>query len=243
MSALADADGDVFLPNPRPNAPSDYIFICMEPSLGRWAQSPEQAKERVAAGFLNFVSSVEDFIVHFCARAYLCESGQRYHITDLSKGAMLVDSAHRARSQRYARWYDILLEELELVATRNAGVVAIGGVVARHLIRNGFSRPFARAIHFSGQAASARRAGVVGREAEFQAFEASVSMADLIGAAEAVLESAQLPANLRDATLERLANTQLTASRKQLMFNYKLTFQALRSRQQAAIGTSRPGAV
>jgi hypothetical protein len=87
MKALAEADGDVFLPNPEPEGPADYLFVCMEPSLGRWARSAEEAESKVDAGFRNFLSSMEGFILHFCIRRYLCESNQRYHITDFSKGA------------------------------------------------------------------------------------------------------------------------------------------------------------
>jgi hypothetical protein len=66
VKALAEADGNVFLPNPEPLAPVDYIFVCMEPSLGRWASSPDETRSKVEAGFRNFMSSIEDFILHFC---------------------------------------------------------------------------------------------------------------------------------------------------------------------------------
>ena len=35
---LAEADGDVYLPNVEPAGPARYVFIAMEPSLGRWAR-------------------------------------------------------------------------------------------------------------------------------------------------------------------------------------------------------------
>ena len=40
MRTLAEADGDVFLPNPEPSPPVEYVFICMEPSIGRWGFIP-----------------------------------------------------------------------------------------------------------------------------------------------------------------------------------------------------------
>ncbi len=137
MKALAEADGDVFLPNPEPEGPADYIFICMEPSLGRWARSAEVAKSRVDAGFRNFLCSMEALILHFCIRRYLCESTQRYHITDFSKGAMLVKGASDARTQRYDRWYPLLQEEINLVANPDAAIVAVGKVVCQYLNRLG----------------------------------------------------------------------------------------------------------
>src|SRR5258706_9281219 len=94
-------DGDsVFLPNPEPLGPVDYVFVCMEPSLGRWARPPEEATSKVDAGFRNFMSSIEDFLLHFSIRQYLCSSIQRYHLTDLAKGAMLVKDADVERAQR-----------------------------------------------------------------------------------------------------------------------------------------------
>ena len=177
----------------------------MEPSLGWWARTADHAKARVEAGFRNFLFSIEDFILHFCVRRYLCESEQRYHITDISKGAMLVHRAGLARSQRYDRWYGLLLEELELCATANAGIIAVGKAVSRHLAKRGFQRPFARVIHCSGQAAPARSAGIIGFEDRFEVFRSSVCLEDVIATSEAVLNEARLPSEIRNETLSRLA--------------------------------------
>ncbi len=67
MKARAETDGDTFLPNPTPSGPVDYALVCMEPSLGRWAATPEAAHERIAAVVRNFIYSLDDFIVHYCA--------------------------------------------------------------------------------------------------------------------------------------------------------------------------------
>ena len=137
MKVLAEADGDVFLPNPEPSGTVQYILICMEPSLGRWARSADDARLRVEAGFRNFLFSIEDFILHFCVRRWLCGPAERYHITDFSKGAMLVDYAGFARTQRYDRWYSLLQQEINLCANPSAGIVAVGNVVAEHLVETG----------------------------------------------------------------------------------------------------------
>ncbi len=228
MKALAEADGDVFLPNPEPLGTVQYVLICMEPSLGSWARSAEEARSRVEAGFKNFLFSIEDFILHFCVRRYLCGPAERYHITDFSKGAMLVDHAGLARIQRYDRWYALLQEEIDICASPSAGIVAVGNDVAQHLARRGFRRPFTRVIHYSGQAGLARSAGVVGREDSFQAFSGSVSLEDVVATAEAVLKAAHVPSEIRDDTLSRLAKSQLTTSRQQLIFDYKVAFEKIR---------------
>ncbi len=229
MKALAEADGDVFLQNPEPEGPAEYVFICMEPSLGRWARSAEEAKSKVDAGFRNFLSSMEDFILHFCIRRYLCESTQRYHITDFSKGAMLVKRAGLARIQRYDRWYAVLQEEINLVATSDAAIVAVGNVVFQHLMRRGFQRPFTQIIHYSGQAGRARSREIVGHEDGFEAFRGCVSIKDVVATAEAVLRETHVPTEMCDETLSRLSKSQLTTSRQQLIFSYKLAFESIRA--------------
>jgi hypothetical protein len=229
MKARAEDDGDVFLPNPEPLGPVEYVFVCMEPSLGRWARSADEARSKVEAGFLNFISSVEDFILHFCIRQYLCEPTQRYHITDLSKGAMLVKRAGVARAQRYDRWYRLLEEELDLVATPEARIFAVGNAVAHHLKRRAFPRPFTKVIHYSGLAVRARAAGIVGHEDSFEEFRRSVSLERVLATAEDVLMVSAVPASFRNETLARLAKNELSESRQQLIFNYKLAFEAMRS--------------
>lgn len=180
------------------------------------------------AGFRNFVSSLEDFILHFCARRYLCGPNERYHITDLSKGAMLVDRAGVARVERYDRWYALLLEELKLISRPDVGIVAVGSMVAEHLERRGFGTAFTRVLHYSGQAAAARKTGILGREPEYEAFRDSVSLEDVLRDAEAVLLAAGLPPDYRAATLTRLAKSNLSESRRQLIFNYKMAFESIR---------------
>ena len=150
MRTLAEADGDVFLPNPEPLGPVHHVLICMEPSLGRWARSLEEARAEVHAGFRNFLSSVEDFILHFCISRYLCKPEERYHITDLSKGAMLVARAGPARTERYNRWYRLLQDEIDLVATPDANIIAVGSAVYDYLERRGLRNPLKRIMHYSG---------------------------------------------------------------------------------------------
>jgi hypothetical protein len=141
---------------------------------------------------------------------------------------MLVERAGVARTQRYDRWYELLLEELDLVTTSGAGI-AVGNVVAEHLERRAFPRPFTKVIHYSGVAARARAAGIVGHEDSFERFRTSVSLERVLATAEDVLMASAVPARFRDETLARLAKSQLSESRQQLIFNYKLAFEAMGS--------------
>jgi len=186
MKALAEADGDVFLPNLEPKGPVAHVLICMEPSLGRWARSADLARSTVEAGFRNFLPSDEVAILHFCIRRYLCSAGEQYHMTDFSKGAMLVERAAPERTKRYERWYPLLLEEIELVSNPTATIVAVGAAVFDQLTRQGFRKPFARIMHYSSQAVLARREAIVGREDSFNTFSDSVSLDDVINTAKGV---------------------------------------------------------
>lgn len=228
MRMRAEDDGDVFLPNVEPEGPVNYLLICMEPSLGRWARSPEQARSKVEAGFRNFLPSDETSILHFSIRRYLCKPTERYHITDLSKGAMLVKRAGLERKERYDRWYELLNEEIKLVGP-DACIVAVGSKVHQYLKRKGFCQPFTQIIHYSGQAASARNAGIVGRVDDFDGFKHSISHDDLLATAQELLASASVPADIRDETLSKLRRFSLTISGQRLIFNYKMAFESIRS--------------
>ena len=162
MKAMAESEGAVYLPNIAPSGPVDLVFICMEPSLGGWARSRAEAQEKVEAGFRNFLSSFEDFLLHFAIREFLCTSGERYHLTDISKGAMLVKSAQRERGRRYDRWLSLLCDELSLVAKPGAHVFAVGGAVYRYLVNRDFPWDLTRIMHYSGMAGAARKAAVIG---------------------------------------------------------------------------------
>ena len=118
MRKLAKADGDVYLPNVEPLHPVDFIFICLEPSLGRWAKTREEANSKISSGFRNFIDSIDDMILHHSIRTYLCREDQSYHLTDVSKGAMLVEKANMDRKLRYAKWHDLLMKNPRPVFSR-----------------------------------------------------------------------------------------------------------------------------
>jgi hypothetical protein len=228
MRALADAEGDVFLPGAEPEGPADYILIGMEPSLGRWAQNPVEARSKVDAGFRNFLSSFEDYILHFCIRRYLCAPRQRYHITDLSKGAMLVERTSYERADRYDRWFELLEDEMDLISRHETRFIAIGGVVAAYLARAAFSRPFTRIIHYSPQAANARRIAASHDRRGYKLFSESVSLDDIIDTASSVLTAANVPVDLHERTLSRLSRSRMSESRLESIFSYKVAFESMR---------------
>lgn len=228
MRAQAEADGDVFVPNLTPRGPVDHVLICMEPSLGKWAGSVDEGRARVAEGMRNFLGSIEDQILHHSSRHYLCAGDQRCFVTDISKGAMLVKDAEIDRTARYDRWYELLLEELDLVASPGATIVAVGKEVEKHLLRRRFPQPFAQILHYSGQAGNARQKAVVGLDVELEQLKRDVSHEKILETAIQVLDESGVPETERASTLRMLQRSEMTHSRYQLLLAYKVVFEAIR---------------
>lgn len=227
MRTFAEAEGHVYTPCPEPLGPVDYVFICMEPSLD--GRSPVDARARIEAGFRNFLpGGLETSILHFCIRRYLCKPGERYHITDLSKGGMRGKDAGADRIGRYDRWYHFLEEELNLVAKPAASVFAVGVDVDRYLRgRRDFTRPLTRVIHYSPLAGAARAAGIRNHEDAFERFKESVSLEDVVATSKEVLRDYGVPEYVREESLTRLRRySHLSESSRQLIFDYKLAFEA-----------------
>lgn len=229
MRTLAESDGDVYLPNPEPTGPVDYVLICMEPSLGHWAQSAHHARQKVLSGFRNFLAGMEPMLLHFAVRSYLCESGKRYHITDFSKGAMLVTHASRNRTVRYDRWYALLQKEIDLVATPDARIIAVGKTVAEQLRRHKFRRNVSQVLHYSPLASRARNTRLEGHEHGFAKFARSLSLEDVLKTALKVLDEARLPPAIYKEARSIVRESQLSESRKKLVYTYKLDFEALKT--------------
>lgn len=227
MKALAEADGTVYLPNPELAGPVDFIFILMEPSFGPWASSAIDAKAKVEGGLRNCLPGgpgLQTSVLHFCIRRYLCQPGQRYHITDISKGAMLGKDAAVDRIERWNRWYPLLLDELQLVAKPSARFFAVGGKVATYLANRGFPQ-FTPIIHYSPQAQAARSACIVGHEIEFERFKSTISLVDLRATAEEALNEMSVAPSVRKQSLAVFDWAHLYVSDRKLMFCYKLAFE------------------
>lgn len=223
MRVLADQEGDVFVPSPEPEGSVQYVFICMEPSLE--GRSAEELQARIEAGARNFLNSVEDFILHFCAHRYLCDSGERYHVTDVSKGAMPVSSAGANRRERYDRWYSLLREEIDLVGASDAHCFAVGKSVDEFLEERDFPWSFTYLLHYSPQAARTRNKGIEGNEDRFEAFQETVSADDVLSVAEQTLKASSVTSRFQEEALSRVEERGLTSSQKKLIFNYKLAFE------------------
>ncbi|BAY87826.1 hypothetical protein NIES267_73500 (plasmid) [Calothrix parasitica NIES-267] len=229
MQDFANKNGEIYVPNIAPVRPADYIFIAMQPSLGEWAKDEADAKKTVEEGFRNFVDGFNTMILHFAIRKYLCKDNQTYHLTDLSKAAMKVDD----RTEGYDNWYPLLLHEMNLVASPNAKVFAVGAQVFNFLQNKQFPwEDCTQIISYSGQAVRHWDKAIKGHEEEFEKLQDAVTDKAFLNLAETVIESSGMPKEMGKQAFEKLRKSKLTLSRHKLMFNYKLAFEAVDKKYQ-----------
>ena len=149
----------VYLPCVEPANQVDYIIVGMEPSFG-WAKCIEDAEKKIAEGFRNFCrpdNPREPLALFMLSiEKFLCQLGETYHLTDLSKGAMPVTVAALDRDRRYNEWYPLLLEEIAIVGKPGAPVIAIGKKVEKFLRQRDLEGTTGRTLyavqHYSLQA-------------------------------------------------------------------------------------------
>lgn len=230
----AEKEGSIYLPSIRPEGRVDFVLIGMEPSLKRWAKGSDEAmrkndaREKVKQGFKDFMYSLDDFILHYCVMQYMCSDGLSYYVTNLAKGAMSVNEAKQDPRGRYERWFPLLKRELQLVAKDGTKIIPIGQAVYKFLHGKGFNGLQEPILHYSGRAVRYRHRLVEGYEKEFEQFKASVIRGDIEKTASALIQKADMY-TFRASTLERLRHSNLSESRKMLIFGYKQCFERIRS--------------
>ena len=119
----------VYLPSKEPEDQVDYFIVGMEPSFA-WADNIEDAAKKIAGGLRNFCMPEDDSqplaLFMLSIEGFLCQAGETYHLTDVSKGAMPVTVAALDRDRRYKEWYPLLLKEIAIVARPRAPIIAVG---------------------------------------------------------------------------------------------------------------------
>ena len=171
----------VYLPCKKPKNMVDYILVGMEPSFG-WADSVEDGEKKVEEGAMNFgaFTPSDDAkapldLLKLSIERFLCQPGETYHLTDVSKGAMPVAMADIDREQRYEEWYPLLLEEIEIVGKPRAPIIAIGKLVQNFLQQSDLEgktgRPLHAVLHYSYQAARYWKTEAEGDPEGFKAFK------------------------------------------------------------------------
>jgi len=100
---------------------------------------------------------------------------------------------------------------------------AIGNTVSRFL--DGKQVVTREIIHFSGQNAAKQNESVRGKESEFREFSRTVSVNDISRTARDVTTGAGFAPGLVAAAVARVEKSELTDSRKKLIFAYKTEFE------------------
>jgi len=223
----------VFLPNIPPHDKVDFVFIGMEPSYNKWAKNIADAEEQISSGYRNFMYSLEDFILHYCIRRYLCHDGSTYYITDLSKGAMNTKIADIEREERYQNWYPLLQDELSIVAKESRKLFAIGTRV-KQFLESVHHQPSPTYLpHYANQNAAARIRYILDndKELEFGQFKNSEApkIQDILIEAQKMMNEWKIPQSLIDKTMHRLirSKSSLSDSRYKLIFVFADIFRHL----------------
>ena len=140
---------------------------------------------------------------------------------------MLVRDADDNRIARYINWYPLLLDEMNLVASTNVRVFAVGTRVSNFLERQNFPWEYTQLIHYSGNAVSHWNRAIREHYDDFKLFKDTLTHEDFLENARDVIESSGVPLVISESALGRLRRADLTLSRRKLMFNYKLIFDAV----------------
>ncbi len=210
----------IYLPNPVFTDTPEYCLIAMEPSLG--GMSPEMFHEWVNRGFLNFLYSEGDFILHYCAYTFLCNGSFGYHITDISKGAMKTEVANSQRTKRYGNWLGILKQELMFFKCPRR--IAIGSHARDFLTKNNFSL-VSSVIHYS-QNNSARFRDYYAKHPDQTLTTIHIKLREF---ATGLLNDLNYDSSLKHSILKKLFNNELSIWKKGLFLMYMDRFSAARS--------------
>jgi hypothetical protein len=228
----------VYLPNPDPPTPAEFVFVTMEPSLDRWAQDEHEAQKKVDDdGFRGFLLSWEDFLFHYAAENYLARP---YVVTDLSKAAMKVKHAEVCRKSLYPRWLPLLKEEIEVVGVPGCRVVPVGNVVDAFLRKNPEGLHLCeKVLHYSPQAGKARKEipESPGHQSEYLRWQKTVNAEGILDLAKKRLKESNMGLKLQEEINEKLKRnpTALSPSRLQLLYSYKVLFGRLGSNDIQAL--------
>ncbi len=218
-----------YLPNVKPRRKVDFVLVAMEPTRGKKQPQVLEDCRHEDCKSMNFVNSIEDFILHFCIRKYLCKDDEcvTYHITDLAKGQMLPSKAREGRWDRWERWYALLYREIQLIAKPQAPVISIGKEVERFLNAKRLPNHVGSIVHYSRRASKAH--GKIPRKQPqtYRRFKKDVTACSLKAIVCKVLKDER-----RDTCVKGLLNRlqlcrNFSESRKKLAFTYKVKFESL----------------
>lgn len=225
----AKNEGTIYLPNVCPVGPVDFLFVSMEPSL-RWAKTTKEGEKLIKKGFRNNLFDIDNFILHYCIRHFLCQ-GRSYYITDLSKGAMPVECASKGRPNRYQSWFPLFEEEFDIISTKSTKVIAIGNAPYNFLDKKKTESKInlgkiGKILHYSNRAVRYRKIMAEKHKIKFNSWVDKPFLKDIQTDAKEVLESSGMPLQMVKMIVKRLANSKkLTESQTQLIFTYKMTFE------------------
>lgn len=109
----------------------EFVIIALEPGF----RKVEYIKE------IDFLMSLRNYIIHYCAYYYLSEEGYNYYLTDISKSAMKSSLANtnKMRNKLYSNWYPLLQKEINILSdtynSKSPRIIPLGPTVETFLKR------------------------------------------------------------------------------------------------------------
>jgi hypothetical protein len=220
----------VYLPNVSQERKVRNIFVTMEPSLGLWAKTEKEGKKKVGVGFRNFLFSVEDMILHFCASEYL--EGE-YRITDVSKIATSTKDAGKIRKEAWAKQRDLLNKELELFGSDKYRIIPVGDTVGAWVRENRIGhaalkkvRIIEPVLHYSRWRAKHRKKAAQENPEGFTRFREDWDQDKFREYAAVCMERMKNCESEKRSLRNKLIG-QITDSRMHLAFTYKCAFEKI----------------
>lgn len=216
----------VYLPNYIPRDKVENIFIAMEPSFGRWSKGNESfAKEKISNGFKNFLSSAEDFCLHYSITNFLSDS---YYVTDISKAAMTTANANKIRDEIYPECIGLLKEEIKEMSKPRCQVYFIGQKVEQWLSGEMNGKYI---LHYSGNASNKRNEKAKEYPEEYNDFSGKLRETDFLEFIDGKLMNSGIGMAIAKEIFGKFfkkiklqPNSVLTDSRKKLIFTYYKEF-------------------
>lgn len=202
----------IHLPNPIYTLSPKYCLVAMEPLLS--GKTPELFQSWINKSFKNFLYSHGDFILHYCAYTFLCHESFDYHITDISKGAMNTTLANKQRKDRYSNWLNILNYEFEFFG--NPLLIGVGRTATEFLSKAGFQTEFS-VMHYSQNNCARFNNYYQNHPKQYPTHNLHIKLKNF---AMQLLEKADYKKEMRDFTLNKIFNKELSNWEKGMFLNY-----------------------
>ena len=205
-----------------PRGPVDFVLVAKMTSISKKEAAETPPGEHPADGY-NLHVSLGDLILNYGAHRHLCKPGETYYLTDLAKCAVPAGQAKKGKLQEdeFKTWYQLLLEELSVVAKPCATVIPVSSATGSFLKRQpGFPYVVTEPIlHWSTAAVAAAKMASSLFPQEWREFREATGWEDLRASTEEIFVKAGLDQDIEE--IHRRFKGRFGDFHRHYMFTYK----------------------